>query len=122
MSSDDKKREATRQYTLKTADNHRQLWTSHQDEIVLSRTINGKPTSDVDIAVAIGRTQLAVSQRRVVLNRMIESGLTLTEIHEVERWRRAEQTNVTYRIIHDRMRATCSECFCDPHIPGCPNE
>ena len=116
------------QETLKTADNHRQLWTADEDKHVLNRT---KPMSfdilgwkdvfanDEELAVYLGRTITAVSQRRVVLNRLMESGMTLEEIHEAERWRRAERNNIRYDTITRLLAAQCPECFCSPHAPNC---
>lgn len=114
------KREQLRQQTLKTADHHRQLWTHRQDEIVLTRTTTrGTRLSDTDIAVVLGRTQLAVSQRRVLLNKLMETGLTLEEIHEVERHRRAKSNELQYTIVYNKARTSCNECFCTPHAYGC---
>ena len=116
------------QETLKTADNHRQLWEANEDKHVLNRTklmsfdIFGEKdvfATDEEIAVFLGRTITAVSQRRVVLNRLMESGMTLKEIHEAERWRRAERNNIRYGTITRLLAAQCPECFCSPHAPGC---
>ena len=116
------------QETLKTADNHRQPWTADEDKHVLNRTkpmsfdILGRkdvPVNDEELAVYLGRTITAVSQRRVVLNRLMESGMTLEEIHEVERWRRAERDNIHYGAITRLLAAQCPECYCSPHAPNC---
>lgn len=112
--------------TRKTADNHRQPWTSEEDQAVLdhgtSLSPEGEPKNDMELAVHLGRTLVAVSQRRVVLHKLMDSGLGLQEIHEVERHRRAVSNNRTYTIVSDRLRAMCPECFCYPHIPGCSND
>lgn len=115
------------QETLKTADNHRQLWTADEDEAVLTRntekfSLAGHNMNDEELAVYLGRTITAVSQRRVVLNRLMESGMTLEEIHEAERWRRAERNNIRYGTITRLLAANCPMCFCNPHAPNCPNE
>lgn len=105
------------QETLKTADHHRQLWTADEDEVVLNRTVwapNPEPMTNEELAVYLGRTITAVSQRRVVLNRLMESGMTLEEIHEAERWRRAERNNIRYGTITRLLAAQCPECFCSP--------
>lgn len=116
-------REQKRQHTLKTADHHREPWTTHHDELVLARANrDGRRLTDVDLAIIVGRTQLAVSQRRVVLNKLIESGMTLAEIHEVERFNRAQRNSIRARAQVEALKRVCPECFCNPHIPGCPNE
>ncbi|QCG78313.1 hypothetical protein SEA_ALOEVERA_28 [Microbacterium phage AloeVera] len=106
--------------TLKTADNHRQLYTSSHDEMIINRKLsNGREVDDMELATLLGRTVVAISQRRVVLKRLMAGGMTLLEIHETERWRRAEQNNIQYSIVTSLLRAQCSECYCSPHAPGC---
>lgn len=123
------KREQLRQQTLKTADNHNQYWTAQEDEIVLTRDtttlpygLHGKNMDDVELAVALGRTQLAVYQRRMVLNKLLEQGLTLDEIHDVERFKRTRSNEGRYGLAVANLRKNCDECFCTPHIPGCSKE
>jgi|SRR6478736_5045600 len=117
------KREQLRQQTLKTADNHRQYWSAQEDECVLTRDTYGstivQPKDDVELAVLLGRTQLAVYQRRMVLNKLMSEGMTLEEIHDVERFKRTRSNEGRYGLAVANLRRTCEECFCDPHIPGC---
>ena len=110
--------------TLIHATNHRLLWSLTDDELVLSRRPQGfhNDLNDFGIAMYIGRTIVAVSQRRVILHRLLDHGMTLEEIHDVERLRRAERNNISYRIIHNQLQAACSECFCSPHSPDCSKE
>lgn len=123
----DAKRSQRIEETRKTADNHRQLWTAQDDQIVLDHGVTWDQSSfehmdDMHLAVFLGRTVVAVSQRRIVLNKLLEQGMTLEEIHEVERHRRAVKNNRTYTITHNLLQAMCPECFCYPHIPGCSQE
>jgi len=113
------RREALRQETLKTADNYNQPWTFTDDQAVLTRTWNDDTDlDDVTLAVHLGRTQTAVSQRRVVLHKLFEQGMTLKDIH------RAEQViqHVRQAMLVASVMDVCPECFCNPHTPGCPNE
>jgi len=128
MTADKAKRELKRQETLKTADQHRQLWDATDDEVVLDRGVHDPETGelvemdDEAIAVTIGRTITAVSQRRVVLKKLMSQGMSLEEIHEVERLRRAIRNDVQYRRTETSLRQVCPHCYCDPHAPGCPLE
>ncbi|QJD52933.1 hypothetical protein SEA_PHEDRO_26 [Microbacterium phage Phedro] len=126
MSHDSRRRKI--EETLKTADNHRQLYTTADDELILTRFLpewrdmNNPPVellSNEDIAIIIGRTHVAVSQRRVVLKKLMSHGMTLEEIHETERWQRAERNSIQYRTSVRLLAAQCPECFCSPHAPGC---
>jgi len=116
-----RKRNERMEQTRKTADKHRQLWTAQEDEIVLERHLpaDDNPADDMELAVYLGRTVTAVSQRRVVLKKLMESGMPLEEIRDTERLRRALNNNVKYNIITRRLKATCDECFSDPHLPIC---
>ncbi|QNN98075.1 hypothetical protein SEA_FEDE_27 [Microbacterium phage Fede] len=113
--------------TLKTADNHRQLWSAQEDEAVLTRnteafTLVGHNMNDEELAIALGRTIVAVSQRRVVLKKLMSHGMTLEEIHEAERWQRAERNSIQYKTTTRLLAAQCPDCFCSPHSPNCPQE
>jgi hypothetical protein len=110
----------------KIADNHGQLWSAEEDNVVIQRNCTGEAAEymedDMVLAAFLGRTFVAVSQRRVVLTKMLDSGMTLEEIHDVERHRRAVRNNRTYSVNIGLMAAMCPECFCYPHIPGCSQE
>lgn len=118
--------------TLKTADQYRQLWSAGDDMIVLQRGVENYPVgvveatwvamSDEEIATFIGRTFSSVVQRRSVLRKLMANGLTLTEIHDQERYMRKRDATRIYRNTMHELKATCPECFCNPHIQGCSNE
>ncbi|UQT01710.1 hypothetical protein SEA_MORRILL_25 [Microbacterium phage Morrill] len=106
--------------TLKTADNHRQLYTRSHDEMILTHKLsNGRVVDDMELATVLGRTIVAISQRRVVLNKLMSHGMSLEEIHEVERWNRAERNSIQYKTSVRLLAAQCDECFCSPHAVGC---
>jgi len=117
------KREEVRQRTLKTADNHRQYWTADEDQAVIDRYLFGytprtRQATDEELAVALGRTQLAVMQRRVVLNKLLET-MTLEEIHDVERFKRTRSNEGRYGLAVANLQKLCAECYCAPHAVYC---
>ena len=113
MSND--KREQRRQETLKTADNHRQPWTEWEDSLVIGPT----SMTNVEIAVQLGRTSTAVSQRRVVLRALFNAGYSFGDIHEVEAHNRLKRKAARMDKIIHTLRETCDECFCSPHTADC---
>lgn len=120
----DEVRRAKIDETLKTADQHRQPWDATDDDIVLKGGLTLDDNrfigmDDMQIATLIGRTFVAVSQRRVVLNKLLNSGLTLEEIHEVERFNRVQRNAARASAQIDSLKRVCPECFCAPHASYC---
>lgn len=100
--------------TLKEAVNRGQIWSSQEDEVVLAH--NG---TDEAIAYLLGRTATAVTQRRVTLRKLLESGMTIEEIHEAEHFTRTQKNAAHVSTVKSIVANACEECFCYPHMVGC---
>lgn len=133
MSEKHHAREEKDERTRLTAENNGQLWDTTDDQIVLDRgmPVPGPEASfvmqsmdDEEIAVLIGRTFSAVRQRRSVLYKLMQQGLTLEEIHVAEKQVREQRNRSLYRKAEKDISSlfVCHECFCIPHAPGCSHE